>query len=107
MKINVWEYLLEYAEKFDNRLKFYFIFSPKKNDEYSVQLQLKNTYFNYPIILDTKGEFAKLNPHLPENKAMHTFLLDKDNNVILVGNPLLNSKIEKLFKTTVEKHFTK
>lgn len=28
---------------------------------------------------------------------MHTFLLDKNNNVILVGNPLVNKEIEKLF----------
>lgn len=28
---------------------------------------------------------------------MHTFLLDKNNNVILVENQLVNKEIEKLF----------
>ena len=75
----MWEEFLEYAEKFNNRLKYYFIFSPKKNDEYSVKFALKNALFDYPLILDSKKQFENLNPHLPKNKAMHTFLLDKDN----------------------------
>ncbi|MFI3306556.1 MAG: hypothetical protein R3Y68_08625 [Rikenellaceae bacterium] len=58
--------------------------------------------FDYPIIIDSIGEFERLNPHLPKNKAMHTFLLDENNNVVLVGNPLNNPKIEKMFKEIVE-----
>ena len=106
-KMYAWNSLLRYAERFDSRLKYYFIFSPKRNDEYSVRLALRNALFDYPVILDSKGEFAKLNPHLPKNKALHTFLLDKENNVILVGSPLNNPEIEKLFKETVEKHLGK
>ena len=63
---------------------------------------IKNSRFNYPIILDTLGHFAKLNPHLPKNKALHTFLLDENNNVILVGNPLHNKKIKEMFYRIVE-----
>ena len=98
----LWEDFFEYAEGHNNRLKYYFIFTPKKNDDYSVRFALKKSKFYYPVILDSKGEFAKLNPHLPKNKVLHTFLLDKDNNVVLVGSPLNNPKIETLFKTTVD-----
>ena len=63
---------------------------------------IKNSRVNYPIILDTLGQFAKLNPHLPKNKALHTFLLDENNNVILVGNPLHNKKIKEMFYRIVE-----
>lgn len=94
-----WNNLLSYAEGFNNRLKYYFIFSPKKNDVHSIKFELRTALFDYPVILDSKSEFEKLNPHLPKNKALHTFLLDKDNNVILVGSPLGNPAIEKLFKT--------
>ena len=58
--------------------------------------------FDYPILLDTLREFEKLNPHLPKNRALHTFLLDENNNVILVGNPLHNKKIEEMFYKIVE-----
>ena len=106
-KMFIWYDLVEYAKKFDNRLKYYFIFSPNKNDKNSVRFELKDALLDYPIILDSKGEFEKLNPHLPRNKAMHTFLLDKDNKVILVGNPLHNPKIEEIFYKIVEEKLGK
>ena len=38
---------------------------------------------------------------------MHTFLLDENNNVLLVGNPLENEKIKKLFWQIVEEKLGK
>ena len=97
-----WDDLIEYAKQFNDRLKYYFIFSPKKNDEYSLRFALKGALFDYPVVLDNKGDFERLNQHLPKNKALHTFLLDREGNVILVGSPLNNPKVEILFKTMVE-----
>lgn len=37
----------------------------------------------------------------------HTFLLDEDNNVLLVGNPLENKKIEEMFWQIVEEKLGK
>ncbi len=59
--------------------------------------------FDHLAMLDKNCSFERLNPHLPKNKAMHTFLLDENNNVILVGNPLQNKEIEKMFYEEVEK----
>ena len=88
-------------------MKYYFIYSPSKKDRKSVELILKNGNFDYPILLDTLNEFAKLNPHLPANRVLHTFLLDEDDNVILVGNPLHNRKIEEMFYKIVEEKLGK
>lgn len=68
---------------------------------------IANTKFDYPILLDSLGEFERLNPHLPQNKALHTFLLDENNNVLLVGNPLHNKKIEEMFYKVVEEKLGK
>ena len=38
-----------------------------------------------------------MNMHLPDNNMLHSFLLDKENRVVLVGSPLQNDKMEKLF----------
>ena len=94
-KMFLWDPLITYAETYKGKLKFYFIFSTPKSD--NVRNALITNPFNYPVLIDEKGEFEKLNPHLPKNKAMHSFLLDKNNNVIMVGNPLHNKEIEKLF----------
>jgi len=106
-KMGLWDNLLEYAETFDHRLKYYFIFSPKKIDDRNVRLSLRSALFDYPVILDSKGEFEKLNSHLPRNRMLHTFLLDKNNKVILVGNPLANPKIEEMLKKIVEERLGK
>ena len=102
-QMDLWNPLLEYSKSYNGLLNFYFIFCPARKDFQEMKLALiKNSRFNYPIILDTLWQFAKLNPHLPKNKALHTFLLDENNNVILVGNPLHNKKIKEMFYRIVE-----
>ena len=105
--IDSWGHFIDYAEQFNNQLRFYFIFSPMKKEVRGTELMIANTMFDYPILLDTLGEFEKLNPHLPKNRALHTFLLDENNNVILVGNPSQNRKIKEMFYKTVEEKLGK
>jgi len=99
--ILLWEPLIAYANTFNNRLKFYFIFSTPNSKE--IRNALKTKLFNYPVLIDEKGEFKKLNPHLPKNKSLHAFLLDENNKVIMVGNPLRNKELEKLFYKQTQK----
>ena len=106
-KMYLWNDFIEYAKLYDSQLKYYFIYSPSKKDCKSVELILKASNFNYPIFLDTLNEFAKLNPHLPKNRVLHTFLLDENNKVMLVGNPLYNKKIEEMFYKIVEEKLGK
>lgn len=106
-KMYLWNDFIEYAKPYNGRLKYYFIYSPSKKDRKGIELILKKSNFGYPILLDTLNEFAKLNPHLPKNRVLHTFLLDEDNKVILVGNPLHNKKIEEMFYKIVEEKLGK
>lgn len=96
-KLDVWQLMFKYADLFNGELKFYFIFYPPKNGRDGLNIELRNLKMNYPVLIDEKGDFERLNPHLPKNKQLHTFLLDENNNVILVGNPLNNKEVEKLF----------
>lgn len=107
-QMDLWNPLLEYSKNYKGQLKFYFIFCPAKKNVEDVKFALhKNTDFNYPILLDTLGEFERQNPHLPKNKALHSFLLDENNNVILVGDPLHNKKIKEMFYKIVEEKLGK
>lgn len=105
--IDSWSSFIDYAEQFNEQLRFYFIFSPVKRELQGTELMISNTMFDYPILLDTLNEFEKLNPHLPKNRALHTFLLDENNNVILVGNPVHNKKIKEMFYHVVEEKLGK
>lgn len=102
-----WEEYIKYAEKLENQLCYYFIFTPRKEDIAKVRTTLAMTDFDYPIVFDSTGTFRRLNPHIPTNKVFHTFLLDGNNHVVMIGNPLYNSETETLFKTTVEKLLSK
>ena len=107
-KMYLWNSLLEYSKNYNGQLNFYFIFCPARKDLHEMKLALiKNSKFNYPILLDTLGEFEKLNPHLPQNNTLHAFLLDENNNVILVGDPLHNKRIKEIFYKTVEEKLGK
>ena len=45
---------------------------------------------NYPLLIDTLNLFI-MNNDLPRfDKRFHTFLIDENNNIILIGNPLHN-----------------
>lgn len=100
--IHIWEKYLEYAQLFNGRLKLYFIYAPKKSEVNKIKLALGNNPLDYPVFIDDIGEFERMNIHLPKNKELHTFLLDKNNNVIMVGNPLQSKSIEHLFYKTVK-----
>ena len=42
------------------------------------------------------------NPNLPSESMYHTFMLDENNRVILVGNPMLNKQIEDMMLSIVD-----
>ena len=94
-----WDNILE---KYKKQVQFNFIFVPRQSDEKLTLIALKEINSEHYLWIDREGQFEKLNPHLPKNKVLHTFLLDENNNVILVGNPLHNKKIEKMFYKIVE-----
>lgn len=108
-KIFIWERYIQATSKFQGKIKFYFIFFTKcKEDMKELRRIVFADKFNYPIFLDTIGIFERENPHLPLRASMHTFILDKDNKVILVGDPLNNHKLDSLYRFVFDKYlFTK
>ena len=38
----------------------------------------------------------KNNPHIPQENIYHTFVIDKNGKVLLVGNPFQNDKMTAL-----------
>ncbi len=52
--------------------------------------------FQYPVFIDEMGSFDALN-HFPTNMTFQTFLLDKDNKVVVIGNPIHNPMVKELY----------
>ena len=61
-----------------------------------VKFALKESSFDYPVCLDKGNEFCRLN-ELSQLPVLHTFLLDKYNKVIAMGNPVNNERVKELY----------
>lgn len=83
-------------------LEYIFIIFPKKNDrEKVIEKMNRNMIDRKRVYIDTLGVFEKYNSQLPKDNILHSFLLDKNHNIILIGDPLKNSQIEKLLKERI------
>src|SRR5574344_2142649 len=57
----------------------------------------------YPIQVDYHGAFVRENSQLPKTGYLHTFLLDRDGKVVLVGDPVPNPVLWKTYKKYLRK----
>lgn len=98
-----WFDFLDYTtDRYGNDFRTYFIISPRKSQINNVYFSLKEAILNYPVFVDTTNCFANKNPNLPDNQLLHTFLLDKSGNIVLVGSPMANPKIQEIMFHTLD-----
>lgn len=57
---------------------------------------LRKHNFKYPVCIDIKDSFNILNK-FPNDMAFQTFLLDNNNRVLAIGNPIHNPKVKDLY----------
>lgn len=77
------------------------IFSPKKEnlEEVSFQIQILDPMI--PVYIDRLGSFAQFNQGIPLDVKFHSFLVNNDDIVVLVGNPLYNENIAGLLNKII------
>ena len=61
-----------------------------------IKYLLKRDAFNYPVFFDEQDSLNILN-HFPIEDSFRSFLLDSDDKVIAMGNPIYNPKIKDLY----------
>lgn len=81
------------------KIPVYFFLYPKDLKE--IIHTLKRDYFNYPVCVDMKNAFNKLN-HFPDEIDFQTFLVDKNNKVVAIGNPVHNFKVKELYLNIIQ-----
>lgn len=77
-------------------IKLYFILSPRKFERNKIKYISEHSLFRNHILIDTASYFSRNNPHIPDGAIFHTMLLNERDSIVLVGNPVNNSKIESL-----------
>lgn len=97
-KLPEWDPLIDSVATICPDADLVFVMSPK-SDEYNAVL--RTTIINsadYNVALDKAGDFIRFNPHIPSDERLHAFLLDRNGEVLLVGSPLHNSELWRLYK---------
>lgn len=96
-RMYLWSDFVKLEQKYKNQFYIMFIFQTKKGTNVpKMATSFHLTELNHPIYVDSKDVFRKLNPHLPDGEKFNVYLLDEDNNVILVGSPLFNTMLEHM-----------
>lgn len=93
-----------FMDSMDQNLKdidYIFIFQPSKDNTQAVIDKVKDIELETCIYIDVNGIFLKKNPQVPHSSHLQTMLLDENNTVQLVGNPISNDKMDKLYRSII------
>lgn len=71
-----------------------FVFHPK-DKTYLIKL-LQQVHFNYFVYIDETDTLNRINKFL-KDENFQTFLLDKDNRIVAIGNPVHNPRVKDLY----------
>ena len=95
LNLEKWKEYIAYMDSATNgTVPCVFFFHAKEKRE--VKISLKEDNFDYPVCMDTANEFYQLN-RFPMYPILQTFLLDKDNRIVAMGDPVTNPKIKELY----------
>jgi hypothetical protein len=100
LRLFQWKFIMEDLDSISGRnVGFLFFLFPKNIEE--IRLIMERYDFNYPVFIDSTNKIGKLN-HFPIGQTVfQCFLLDRDNKVLSVGNPVEFSQIHYLYNRTI------
>ena len=93
LKLPQWKEFINELDSIGNTSVLFFLY-PKNKKE--LTYLLKRDRFAHPVCIDENDSFNKLN-HFPSDMMFQTFLLDKENKVVAIGNPIQNPKVKELY----------
>lgn len=92
-----WVKMDDFFLKNKERLTFIIILESKEQNLKLISESINDVIKDY-VYVDENNYFRINNPTLPKQTFLHSFLLDSDNNVILVGNIMNNNNVRILFE---------
>lgn len=98
-----WDEVSHITQASNGKYQTLFIFTPKQKDLSTVKRVFQGIHMeNKLVYIDDRQDFITNNPTIPEDAMFHTFLLDRKNKIVLVGNPVHNEKLWELYKKTID-----
>lgn len=104
LQLHEWKkFIAEVDSATGGRVPFLFFLSPKSVKE--ARYITRRDDFTYPICVDMQNQLDNLN-RFPEQDMFHTILLDEENRVAVIGNPIHNRAVRDLYMKTMTGHET-
>ena len=95
LQLPKWQKLIAHVDSATNgNIPFIFVFQSK--DDRELRYILKCDNFDRPVCIDRNNRFNSSN-RFPQDITFQTFLLDKDNKVKVIGNPVHNLAVRDLY----------
>jgi hypothetical protein len=102
LQLPKWKELIAYTDSLTGEsIPFIFFFHPKDRGKKEIYVLLELDNFDCPICIDTEDELNRLN-RFPATAAFHTFLLNKENKVVVIGNPVSNPTVRELYLKQIQ-----
>ena len=95
LQLSRWKEFIRYTDSISQKnipFLFYFQF----DDQCEIHSLLIRENFDKPICLDRSDSLNQLN-HFPKDIRFQVFLLDKNNKVVVIGNPVHNPNVKELY----------
>ena len=96
MQLDRWKSLME--ELLPYTVKFLFFVQPKNIDDFKYIVLNEN--FQAPLCLDVENVFCNLNPFM----VNQVVLLDSDNRIVVIGNPIEDKEVKKEMIDAIRKN---
>lgn len=95
MKLQAWQHAIDSFKSIAGKdVEFLMIINSEETNDLS---HIITQYaFTYPVVFDSSDVFNRLN-NFSDNVNYQSFLLDSENKIIAIGNPVLNQSIYKLY----------
>ena len=90
-----------WVDEFNNDVDFIIFYTAADTTTFK-QIVISEADYVYPIIKDTAEIFLKTNDLKDKSKNFRTFLLNKENRIILLGNPRGNLRLTELYRKQIE-----
>ena len=95
MQLSRWKEFIRYTDSISQKnIPFLFFF--QFDDQWEIHSLLIRENFDKPICLDRSDSLNQLN-HFPKDIRFQVFLLDKNNKVVVIGNPVHNPNVKELY----------
>lgn len=91
----------ELFSKFEDDVDFIAVFSTTDIGYGRVKNEIGNASISCSVYVDKGDKFDTLNDFLPDDSKYHIFLLDGDNRVVLVGDPMAGDRLLHLFEKKI------